>query len=448
MSKPRSLLGPLSGALDGCHPAVSPTIRRHLLAGGAGLVLLFGVAGGWAATSEFAGAVIAPGIIVVESADKKVQHPTGGVVGEILVSEGDAVRAGDVILRLDGTVTRANLAIVSNSVDETMARLARLEAERDGTDDIAFPDALTQRTGVATVQRLMQSEQKLFHLRQELRVGQKGQLSQRIAQLRDEIDGLTRQVEAKAREVELISGELDGVRKLYRQKLVPLTRVNALERETARLEGERGQLIAATAQAKGKIAETELQILNVDQDLRSDVAQDMREAQAKIEELVQRKVAAEDQLRRIELRAPQEGTVHQLAVHTVGGVVAPGETVMVIVPAAELLEIEVRIAPQDIDHVRQGQAAMLRLLAFDHRATKEVPGTVRRVSPDLTNEDRTGKSFYTARIALAPEASEQLKALRLVPGMPVEAYIQTMPRTVLSYLTSPLVDQVRQAFRH
>jgi len=228
---------------------------------------------------------------------------------------------------------------------------------------------------------------------------------------------------------------------------VTIDRVNQLERQAARLEGERGQLIAATAQAKGKTSETKLQILQIDQDMRSTVANDIRDAQAKIAELLERKVAAEDQLQRVDLRAPQDGVVHELAIHTVGGVINASEPVMMIVPDGEALSVEVRIPPQEIDDVRLGQTAQLRLSAFNARTTPEVEGEITRVSPDLTSDPRTGLSYYTVRIALKPDDRDKAKMLRLVPGMPVEAFIQTSSRSVISYLTRPLADQVRRAFR-
>jgi HlyD family secretion protein len=409
--------------------------------------LLFGGIGGWAATTEFAGAVIAPGQLVVDSSVKKVQHPTGGVVGEVNVRDGDRVKTGDVLISLDETITRANLGVVVKSANELFARLARLEAERDGADSLSFPANLTENAEDPTIAKLMAGETGLFHLRQVAREGQKSQLAERVTQLEREIDGVSGQVEAKAREIALISSELKGVKELWAKKLVPIQRVNQLERESARLEGERGQLIASAAQARGKISETQLQIIEVDQDLRKDVAKEISEIQGKLAELIERRVAAQDQLKRIDLRAPQDGIVHQLAVHTVGGVITPGEVVMLIVPDGDRLTVEAKIAPQDIDRLRVGQTAMLRLAAFDQRTTPELEGEVLRISPDLSTDQRTGSSYYTMQIGIKPDKAGILDSLRLVAGMPVETFVQTPARTVLSYLTKPLVDQLRKAFR-
>jgi HlyD family secretion protein len=428
-------------------PSAKASIRSHLLAGLAVVALLAGCVGGLAATTELAGAVIAPASLVVDTNVKKVQHPTGGVVGELRVRDGDKVKAGDIVVRLDETITQANLAIVVKSLNELQARLARLEAERDNTDKIVFPAELLARGADADVARTIGGERNLFEFRRSARAGQKAQLRERISQLKEEIQGLSGQTAAKKREIELIGQELEGVRDLWRKNLVQIQRVTALERDAARLEGERGQLIAATAQAKGKISEIELQILQIDQDLRSEVAKDLREVQGKIAELVERKVAAQDQLKRIDIRAPQNGMVHQSTVHTVGGVITPGEAIMLIVPEADALTVEAKLAPQDIDQVRVGQTAALRFSAFNQGTTPELDGVVSRVSADLTTDQRTGAAYYVVRITLSDREIARLGGLRLVPGMPVETFIRTGERTVLSYVMKPFTDQITRSFR-
>ena len=423
------------------------SIRRHLLAGGTGVGLLFGVIGGWAAWTEFAGAVVAPGAVVVDSDLKKVQHPKGGVVGELLVRDGQQVTAGEVVVRLDPTVTRASLAVVTRQQDELMAREARLKAERDGTNSIAFSPSLLDRAAEPGVAGLLDEERRLLALRRSSLDGQRAQLRERVAQVAEETRGLEVQIEAKARALELIEEELGGVRQLWKKQLTPIQRLKALEREAAQLVGERGQLIAAAAQARGRAAELELQILQLEQDVRSDAAAELREVQARLGVLAEQRVAAEDDLRRIELVAPQSGRVHELAVHTVGGVIAPGEPIMLIVPEDDTLTVEARIAPHDIDQVGQGQAASLRLSAFDQRTTPELTGTGSRVAADLTRDERTGSSWYTARITLSPGEADRLGQVSLLPGMPVEAFIRTGQRTVLSYLTKSIRDQLARAFR-
>jgi HlyD family secretion protein len=423
------------------------SIRQHMVIGLSVVALLAGGLGGWASTAQISGALIAPGAIVVESNVKKVQHPTGGVVGEVRAHDGDVVKAGDVVVRLDDTVTKASLAIVTKNLDGLWARAARLEAEQRGLDKITFPPMLLDRADDPDVKAVMASETKLFEVRVYGRIGQKAQLRERVTQLNEEIAGLTAQEKAKDQEIALVEKELVGVRDLYDKHLVQITRLTTLERDAARLSGERAQYIASRAQAKGKITETELQIIQVDKDLVSDVSKDLRETNDKIGEFVERKVTAEDQLRRVDIRAPQNGMVLQSTVHTVGGVITAGDAIMLIVPQADDLQVEAKVNPQDIDKLQVGQKTLLRLSAFNQRTTPELNGAVTRVSPDVTTDQRTGQAYYTIRVSMPPEEVARLGEVKLIPGMPVEAFVQTGERTMLSYLIKPLSDQLMRAFR-
>ena len=422
------------------------SLRRHLFGGIILAALLTGGIGGWAATTELAGAVTASGSVVVDSSVKKVQHLTGGIVGELMVREGDRVRAGDVLVRLDETALRAGLAIYAKGLDEMRARKARLASERDGADRIAVPPELLDNPSREFLTAL-DSERKLFALRATARQGQKSQLRQRIAQLEDEIRGYAALQQAKAEEIELIQRELVGVRGLWEKNLVQINRLTLLEREAARLKGELAQSIASTAQVRGKVTEIELQILQIDQELSSEVAKELREIDGRIGEFVERKVTAEDQLKRVDIRAPQDGVVHQLNVHTVGGVVSPADPVMMIVPEADLLMVEARISPADIDQLYVGQPANLRFSAFNQRTTPEIQGKISRISADVTPDQRTGQNYYTTRVSIASEELARLGNVKLVPGMPAEVFARTYDRSILSYLTKPLSDQVARAFR-
>jgi HlyD family secretion protein len=430
-------------------PSISSqrSIRRHLIAGAAAVAMVTVGIGGLAATTELSGAVVASGFIVVESSVKKVQHPTGGIVGELKVRNGDHVKMGDLLIRLDDTMTRANLAVVVKSLTELAAREARLESERDGRPGVVFPQHLLARAGNPDVDRVIAGETKLFELRYEARTGQKSQLKERVTQLQEEIRGLLAQESAKAHEAELIKAELKAVRELWEKYLTDIKRLTQSEREASRIEGERGRLVAAAAQARGKITETELQVLQLDQDLRSEVARELREIQAKSAELVERRVAAEDLLKRVELLAPQDGTVHQLQVHTIGGVITAGEPVMLIVPDSDALTVEVRVGPQDADQLRIGQPSLIRFSSFNLRSTPELNGTVSYVSADLLTDPRTGLNYFVARIALSEQELARLGDIKIVPGAPVEAFIQTGARTVLSYLVKPIQDQAMRALR-
>lgn len=426
-------------------------IRKLNIVGFALIALMFGGFGVWAATSQLAGAVIASGQLVVESNVKKVQHPTGGIVGELLVQEGDAVEAGQVLIRLDDTVTRATLGVVRSQLDELIAREARLLAERDGAKAIDFPAELIARRNEKTVAAALNGEQTLFESRRSGRLGQRSQLQERVAQSKEEIRGLSAQQDAKEREIKFITEELAGVAELYDKNLVSITRLMTLRRDKARLEGERGQHVAEIARARGKIGEIELQILQLDQDFRTDVLKDMRDSQGKIAELRERLTAAEDQLKRVDIRAPQSGIVLQLAIHTVGGVIANGETLMLIVPRADALVIEAKVSTRDIDQIAVGAAATIRIMAGDQRSTPDIGGVLTRVAADLTHETgangQSGPVYYLVRISLDQNETKRLGSLHLVPGMQVEAFIQTYARTPLQYLLKPLNDQIARTFR-
>ncbi|MGY3031621.1 HlyD family secretion protein [Bradyrhizobium sp. USDA 4354] len=438
-------------AIGGTKPAAKKTVRDsikfHLMLGLVIVLVLVVGLGGWASTVLISGALIAPGQIVVESNVKKVQHPTGGVVGEVRARDGDLVKSGDIVVRLDDTVTKANLAIVTKNLDAAQARAARLQAEQRGLDRIEFPQTLIERAGDPDVKALLSAETKLFDVRVNGRTGQKAQLRERITQLNEEIAGLSAQEKAKDQEIALVQNELTGVRELYDKRLVQISRLTQLERDSARLNGERAQYIASRAQAKGKITETELQIIQIDKDVVSEVSKDLRETNDKIGELIERKVAAEDQLRRVDIRAPQDGMVLQSTVHTIGGVVTAGDTLMLIVPQADDLQVEAKVNPVDIDKLQIGQKTLLRLSAFNQRTTPELSGVVSRVSPDVTTDQRTGQGYYTIRVSMPAEEVARLGDVKLIPGMPVEAFVQTGDRTMLSYLMKPLHDQLMRAFR-
>lgn len=369
------------------------------------------------------------------------------MVGQLLVRDGDHVEAGRVVLRLDETIPRANYQIVTKQLDEFAVRSVRLEAERDGNDSPVLPEALAARRGEPAIAKLIAAETRLFEVRRTAREGQRQQLQKRISQLRDEIVGLKAQQAAKEKEAKIIATELVGVEELYRKNLVQLTRLSALQRDQVAIAGQRGQLVAAVAQSEGKIAEIELQIIQIDEELRAEVMKELREIQAREAELIERRTAADDQLRRVDLKAPTSGTVHQLAVHTVGGVVGPGEVVMLIVPADGSLELEAHVAPSEIDQVAVGQTARVRVQAGHQARNPELVGTVNRISADVTKDERQGFVFYTVRIAVPPEEFKRLDPIHIIAGMQAEAFIETIDRTPLDFILKPLRDQITRTFR-
>jgi HlyD family secretion protein len=440
-------------------PASRAIRRLSLLAGAAVAVMVFG-AGGWAATAQLSGAVIGSGRLVVEDEVKNVQHKEGGIVGKILVHEGSSVEAGEVLVKLDDTLPRANLAIVNGQIDQLTARRARLMAERDGRAEIAMPGkggsgdaalARSEASGDAAAQGYLAGEKALFEARKRTIEGQKAQLAERIRQIGKQTDGLNVRLDAKVEELHWVEQELTRVKNLSDQGLVQFTRLSELQRSRAELEGERGQLIADIARAKTQVAETDVQILQLDEDRRSEVLQELRDVDNKIAQLAEQRVAARDQLSRVEIRAPQAGVVHSLSIHTVGGVVPAGETIMQVVPVQDALVAEARIRPQDIDQVAEGQKAVLRFSAFDQRTTPELDATVSRVAVDLTvDRDRQPSwpdGWYTIRATVPKSELARLGSLKLVPGMPVELFLQTGERSALSYLVKPLADQIARAMR-
>ena len=409
-------------------------------------ITIFGV-GGWAATAQLSGAVIGSGTIIVETFAKKVQHPTGGVVGQILVKEGDRVEAGQIVIRLDDTVPRATVGVIVAQLVELRAREGRLQAERDDAENLSFPSDLVARNKEANVATALADEEKLFHSRRTSRQGQREQLKERINQSKQEIIGLTAQQEAKANEIKFIGEELKGVAELYEKKLVPIVRFMQLQRDQARIQGERGNLIAEIARAKAKIVETELQILQLDRDFRTEVLKELRDAQGKIAELKERLVAAEDQLRRVDIPAPQSGVVHQLAVHTVGGVIGAQETIMLIIPHSDKLVVEAKIAPPDVDQVTLGARVSIQVMAGNRRTTPSVNGVVTHIAADLTKEQQTNLTYYIVRASIPDDEIKRLGDLKLLPGMPAEIFVQTQDRTPLEFLIKPLTDQIARTFR-
>ncbi len=423
------------------------SIRHHMMAVAGAAVFMVASMGIMGAATDMSGAIISNGALVVESSVKKVQHPAGGVVKSLLVTEGARVDAGDLLIRLDETVAQANLSAVTKSLWELEARRARLQSERDGSIEVLFPDEIATLSDDSPAHAIMVAERRFFQIRRDASDGQRHQLREQVSQLKEQITGLQDQLTAKQQESVLLSKELVGVEQLWEQRLVSITRLVTLQRDSARLLGEKGQLTAAIAQAKGKISETELKIMQIDQDFRSDVARELADIRAKYAETVEKKVAARDQTEKLDLRAPQAGVVHDLNVHTKGGVIAAGETVMTIVPDSDRLIVETRVPPQEIDQVKLGQTAVLRFTNFNQRTTPEIDGEVLRIGADVSREDKTGPTYFLVRIAIGQDQIARLDGTRLMPGMPVEVFIRTGERTLLSYLIKPMADQMHRAFR-
>jgi HlyD family secretion protein len=423
------------------------SLRFYQILGLVGLLVVFGSIGAWAAMSSIRSAVVASGTVVVEGHSKRIQNRDGGIVAEIRVEDGDYVEAGDLLIRLDETETRAQLAIIESVLDEFEARRARLAAERDGETEVRFPATLLARRDKFEVAELLVGQERFFASRKAVLDGRKDQLDQRIDQLEQEISGITAQATSTGEQGRLIGGELDSLRPLLDDGFVSVTRIRGLEREQARLLGDAGQRAAEIARARARIGETRLEIIQLADDARSATLEELGEADSRIAELRQRRLEAQTKLTRTSLRAPLSGLVHELAVHTIGGVIGAGDTIMQIVPQADELVVEARVRTQDIDEIVEGQGASVRFTAFNQRNTVQVLAEVIHVSADTTQEMRDAPPTFAVRLRLSADELDKLGDLKLKPGMPAEVFIQTRTRTPLSYLLQPLSDQIARSFR-
>lgn len=423
------------------------SLHRHIL--GVlilGLILVGGL-GGWAATATLSNAVIGDGTVVIDDNAKKIQHLTGGIVSEIAVKEGAHVKEGDLLLRLDGTAVRASLGIVNSNLAQLYARRSRLQAERVGKQTFTLEDLVSQAIDVTANRSLIEGELQLFATRQSALTGMKKQLKERKLQLAEEIVGIGEQIKSIDNGLAIIGEEYKAINSLYLQQLVTMQRVNALKRQRADLEGSRGERIAARAQAEGKNSEIDLQILQLDEDRRTENAKELTQIESEIAEAEERQVALQDQLRRLELHAPMDGRVYQMTVHTIGGIVNPGEALMLLAPDVRALTVEAKIATRNIDQIFPGQSVNIRFTAFDQRTTPEVAGKVSSISPDAVTDTRSGITYYPIRIFPNDEDVNKLKGMALYPGMPAEVFIKIADRSVISYLSKPLMDQINHTFR-
>lgn len=431
-------------------PSVSQDPRPTILFGLLVVLALFGGGGTWAALAPLNSAVIAPGVIMVEGNRKTVQHLEGGIVAEILVRDGDSVAPGQILLRLAATRARASLAIIERQLDVLGAREARLIAERDGHATLTFGAALlarSQNPADPEIAEIIDGQRQQFAARRASIESQVALLEQQARQYGEEIHGLEALRAAKDRQIVLIGGELEGLETLYRKGFARKTRILELERMAEALIGERGQHVADIARAETGIADAELRILQLEKSVHEQVVEELYQVQAQTLDLAERETAASDELARIDITAPRAGIVVGLGVHTVGGVISPGQPILDVVPGDAALVVEAQLRTQDVDKVEPGLQANVRLSAFDLRTTPDLTGTVTGVSADRLTDPATGLPYYTVRVAIAPDEFAKRDGLRLVPGMPAEVFIQTGERTALSYLIKPLSDGLARAFR-
>ena len=423
------------------------SIRKYQILGILGLVIVAGGLGAWASLTSIQGAIIAQGVTTVESSSKKIQHREGGIVKSINVKEGQRVKEGDLLIVLDETETKAQLAIYDGLLLEETAQAARLKALRDGDDEITFPKSLLDRQSDPAVQEVIAGQTKLFKALKATSAGRKSQLEERIGQLQKQIVGLESQLVARRDQFKLISDELKSLEGLLKKGLVPVSRVLALKRERSNLGGQEGELISNIAQTRSRISETKLQIIQLEDEDRGKILSELRQVETDITQNRERRIATAAKLKRTNIVAPRSGYVLQLAVHTIGGVVGPGEVIMLIVPELDDIIVEARVSPQDIDQIFINQAARIRFSSFNSRTTPEIAATVTHVAADLTQKNPQTPPFYAIKLKMATDELAKLGDNKLIPGMPAETFIQTRNRTPLSYLIQPLRDQIFRAFR-
>lgn len=407
-------------------------------------VLLVTGVGGWAATATLSGAVIAPGAVVVDQNLKSIQHRDGGIIADIAVREGEMVQAGQVLIRLEDAHSRAELSIVRSQQAKLEARRARLLAERDGLSEVEFPVGSGHDPDFSGSAEL--GEARLFAGNRAQRESRQHQLRLTIQQTEEEIDGLEAQLQSKTAEIRIVTQEHGRLQSLVESGLMELSRIYGFTRDSARMLGERGEIEAAIARARMRISEINLQILDIDEASRTEAQRELSEVEATLSELSDRRVVLEDLLARTRIRSPISGTVNELNVHTIGGVISPAEVLVTIVPHDARLRLEARIAPAMIDQVETDQAARIRFPAFNQRTTPELLARVTHVSPATSRDASTGQPYYLAVLDVSEAELERLNGRRLLPGMPVEVYITTDSRTAMSYLVKPIADQMNQAF--
>jgi HlyD family secretion protein len=442
-------LSPSSAPAPGAAPkGFDWSFRPFLLLGYATLAILVIGLGGWGVYARISGAVIAMGTVEVEGNRQVVQHPIGGVVTEIHARDGDVVSEGDVILRLEGDTQRAEFRTVEGQFFELLARQNRLQALRDRTDTITFdPELLDRSAKDAHVRDLLVAQQGQFEASRDTLRKEQSQLDERSVQIGKQIEGLEFQLAATREQVDLTGQELAAQEKLMSQGLTQLTRVLSARRDLAQLRGTLGATEAAIAENRAKITEIDLEKLKLENKQRDDSIAELREIEFRIIELRSRRQALGDEIARLDIRAPVSGVVYGSTADTLRGVVRAAEPILYIVPQKVDLIARTRIEAAKIDQVHVGQTATMHFSAFDQRTTPVVAGTISRVSADIFTDEHTGMAFYRADIALDETVLAELEGRRLLPGMPVEAFIGTEDRSALSYFVKPMEDYFTRAFR-
>lgn len=420
-------------------------IRRWTWIGIAIIAVTFGGAALWSALVPLSSAVIAPGLIKVDSSRKKIQHLEGGVVKEILVRDGDAVKAGQVLIRLDQTRADASHGVLQSGLDAALAQQARLIAEQDGHGSIQFPPELLARKDDPKVAELIKSQISLFHARRGSLQGQLSILDKQVVFLQNGIEGLNAQQLAKEEQLKSQRSELDGYSEA--RGMVEKNRIRAIEREISRLDGERAEHVSDIAKTRTSISEKELEKFQIRKRFREEVGEELRKVQTEINDFLERVGAAEHVLAQTDIKAPVDGTVVDSRIHTPGGVIGPGELLLEIVPANDRLVLEARARPEDIDRLRVGLPAGIKLSAFDQRTTPELEGRVSYVSADTIEDAKSGIAYFLIKVEVPESELKRLQGRTIQPGMMADVFVRTGERTFFGYLMDPLIDSFNKAWR-
>jgi len=406
-------------------------------------LLVFGFFG-LGAILKIGGAVVGSGEVTVDSSVRTISHATGGVLTALLVRDGDHVAKDQILMRLDTSVSKVGSQSASTGLDQLLARRARLQAERDEAPAIQFPPEIVHG---ADSRETMASERRLFNLRREERRGTLALLGDRIRQYESQIRSFEVQIDATDKQIVLIQPELAGLRKLYARQLVPINRINQMERTAVELQGSKAALESNIAEARAHISETREQMLNVDKSARSDAANALAEVSTQINEQQLRSASAGDTFARSVIRAPQSGVVDRIAFTTLGSAVPAAQPILQIVPDRDQLLVEARVRPQDVDQVRIGQSARVVFSGLERQTTPDIAARVIFISPDLVQDTRTGQSYYRIKVQLDSKSMADAPQIVLKAGMPAEVFVQTGDRSILSFLVKPMLDQLRHAFR-
>ena len=412
-------------------------------------VIVFGLGSfaTWSAVAEISSAIIASGTLKVSTSRKKVQPLEGGVVREIAVQNGVKVNVGDILVRLDDTQARASFGILQQNYDLLRATVARLRAELQSSDKIEYPAGLLERADLASVSDIIEGQGNVFDARRKTLQGQAEMIRNRIDRLEDEIVGLLDQSATKTEQMEIIAQENTDLKKLLKKGLVQRSRVHALSREALRLKGEKGEHETGVARTRRLIAEAELEVIQLRRNFEKEVSDELGAKETEMLALAERVAAAEHKVHQSVVRATESGIVVNLDIHTLGGVVQPGATLLEIVPIRDQLLVEAHIRPIDIDSVSVGLDAEIMFSAFSQKKNPKLTGSIAYVSADVLTDARTGAPYFLAQISVDKDELEKLSDSKLLPGMPADVFIKTGTRTPLAYLMQPLRDSFSKAWR-